>query len=178
MNLEQLCCNIKNKYHLLKDKKKTFKFLRFQLALLRWKKQKLKLGTVTFDLVYFEILGIPLWQEVEMRYLRQDTSEDDAMKFENRLKALNWKWDFSNVGAFIIILSIVLLFSYVYLYQLYCEHLPTIAIRPKKYNEIIEFTFENIIITPVITHNSYFILANYWFFSILAKFCIEFGYLL
>jgi len=48
----------------------------------------LKLGAIVFEIKEFTVAGITLFEEADIRYIRQDTSEDDAMKFENRLKAL------------------------------------------------------------------------------------------
>nr|AEV66696.1 hypothetical protein [Oxytricha trifallax] len=44
-----------------------------------------------------------LYDTIEMRYTKQDTTEEDEMKLENRLEAIKWKWDFQNVLAFLII---------------------------------------------------------------------------
>lgn len=88
MNLEQLCRDIRENYDRLKDKSFAFRLLRYQFELLAWKKRKLKLGAVVFEIKEFVVNGIILFEEADIRYIRQDTSEDDAMKFENRLKAL------------------------------------------------------------------------------------------
>ena len=42
-------------------------------------------------------------ETVEIRYIRQDTSAEDNLKIETRLRALNWAWDFSHVGAAVIV---------------------------------------------------------------------------
>lgn len=53
------------------------------------KKRKLKLGEVVFDIPFVIIEGMVFTSDrLEMRYIRQDTTESDEMKFETRLKAL------------------------------------------------------------------------------------------
>jgi len=89
MNLGQLIKKIIVNKHRLKNLNKTKIFLKYHLEVLRIKKNKLKLGAVGFELIDILISGIPVDQDVEMKFTRQDTTEEDSMKFENRLKALN-----------------------------------------------------------------------------------------
>lgn len=88
MNLEHLCRTIKNNYNKLKDEKKALLFLKYQFELLAWKRQKLKLGAIVFEIKEFVVSGITLYQDIDIRYIRQDTTHDDELKIENRLKAL------------------------------------------------------------------------------------------
>lgn len=88
MNLEHLCKSIKENYYRLKDEKKALLFLRYQFELLAWKRQKLKLGAIVFEIKKIVIAGITLHEDIEIRYIRQDTTRDDELKIENRLKAL------------------------------------------------------------------------------------------
>jgi hypothetical protein len=62
--------------------------IKYFLNLRKILKQKLKLGIVTFDITYASLLGINIFEKIEMRYLRQDTSFDDSNKIENRLNKL------------------------------------------------------------------------------------------
>jgi hypothetical protein len=55
---------------------------------LETKLRKLKLGSVTFDIKYFFFSNILLLETVEMRYTRQDLTEENELKIENRLEAL------------------------------------------------------------------------------------------
>jgi hypothetical protein len=177
MNLEQLCRDIKANYNRLKDKTAAFRFLRYQFELLAWKKQKLKLGAIVFEIKEFTVAGITLFEEADIRYIRQDTSEDDAMKFENRLKALAWQWDFKNIGALIIVSSLGFLIIYAHLYVWYCENLPSLAFRDPNADEMIYFAFES---TLVFRNTEFFkslILLNYWLVNTIVSFCINYGML-
>jgi len=62
--------------------------IKYFLNLRKILKQKLKLGTVAFDITYVSLLGVNLFEKVEMKYSRQDTSFDDSNKIENRLNRL------------------------------------------------------------------------------------------
>jgi len=82
-------------------------YIKNYFDLLALKLKKLKLGLVTFEIKQFFFGNIFLYDTLEMRYSRQDTTEADELKLENRLNALKWKWDFQNIGAFLIITIIV-----------------------------------------------------------------------
>lgn len=85
-------------------KKRARIYIKNYFFLLNLKLKKLKLGFVTFELKQFFFGNIFLYDVVEMRFSRQDTTHDDELKLENRLNAIKWKWDFQNVGALLIIL--------------------------------------------------------------------------
>lgn len=175
MNLEQLCRNIKENYHRLRDEKKALLFLRYQFELLAWKKQKLKLGAIVFEIKETIVAGITLIQEIDIRYIRQDTTRDDELKIENRLKAIGWKWDFKNIAAFIIVFSLALILFYSYLYIWYRENLPTIAFRDERYDKLIYFSLENIFITSNIGIFKSLIFLNFWFINTILNFCINYN---
>lgn len=178
MNLEHLCQTIKKNYHLLKDEKKALLFLRYQFELLAWKRQKLKLGAIVFEIKKIVIAGITLHEDIEIRYIRQDTTRDDELKIENRLKALGWKWDFKNVGAFIIVLIFAITFIYAQLYIWYCENLATLAYRDPIIDELIKFSFKTTLLSNILQTYKYLIYLNEIFSDSLSKFCIEFNIIL
>ena len=177
MNIEHLCQIISKNYSRLKNKGKTMLYLKYQFALLAWKQQKLKLGTLVFEIKEYTEGGIPITEEVEIRYTRQDNTDEDEMKFENRLKALNWKWDFSNVGAFCIIASIIIFIIYFNLNNWYKDNLPTIAFRQEEYDCLIEKSFKMMFTDIRLFTSKWFIISNYWITDILFYFSINFDLL-
>lgn len=114
MNFEQLAkliLNNSNKIfsnNLLKRKIKIF--IKNYFSILNLKIKKLKLGLVTFEIKQFFFGNIFLYDNLEMRYSRQDTTAEDELKLENQLNAIKWKWDFQNIGAFLIITIFVWFF--------------------------------------------------------------------
>lgn len=84
-------------------KKRAKMYIKNYFFLLNLKLKKLKLGFVTFELKQFFFGNIFLYDTLEMRFSRQDTTHEDELKLENRLNAIKWKWDFQNVGALLII---------------------------------------------------------------------------
>ena len=84
MNFEHLYKTILLNQNKLKNKKATKRFLTYHYELLNIKKNKLKLGAVTFDLIQTMFEGFLLKQTVEMRYTRQDTSAADVDEDEDK----------------------------------------------------------------------------------------------
>jgi hypothetical protein len=48
----------------------------------------LKLGAIIFEVKETYFGGILIIEEVDIRYVRQDNTDTDALKLENRLKAI------------------------------------------------------------------------------------------
>lgn len=88
MNLELLFKTIKENYHRLRDEEKTLDFLKYQIKVYQLKKQKLKLGAIVFEIKEITLCDIVLYEEVDIRYIRQDNTDTDNLKIENRLKAI------------------------------------------------------------------------------------------
>lgn len=155
MNLEHLCKQIIEKWDLLKDKKKTLKLLKYHFELLANKRKKLKLGFIVFEIKEYKIdeFPMPIQEDINIRYTRQDNTLEDELKFETRLNALKWKWDFSNIGAFIIIISLIITFLYMHTYAWYCDNLPEFAFRDNKYNILIKNSLEILFSQPFVSSN-------------------------
>lgn len=111
MNFEQLSKLILANFEKISQdphlRKRTKIYIKNYFFLLNLKLKKLKLGLVSFELKQFFFGNIFLYDVLEMRYSRQDTTEQDELKLENRLNAIKWKWDFQNVGALLLILIFV-----------------------------------------------------------------------
>jgi hypothetical protein len=80
LNFEQLLKTFILNYNLITDKKRAFQSIADQLSLLKIKKEKLKLGKVSFEIKYTYFNGIVLHQELEMVHCRQDNTDTDALK--------------------------------------------------------------------------------------------------
>lgn len=172
MNIEHLCRTVKKNYHLLKDEKKALTYIRYQFELLAWKRQKLKLGAIVFEIKEIVIAEITLWQDVEIRYIRQDTTQDDELKIENRLKALNWQWDFKNVGAFVIVFSAACLFLYACAVVWYQNAFPELAAEDKKLPGLLRFLFSLTFTSVGVGQFKSGLMFNFWLVDVLTDFCV------
>lgn len=175
MNIEQLCRNIRENFNLLKSKKKALQFLKYQFELLAWKRQKLKLGAIVFEvkeIVYGEVL---LAEEVDIRYIRQDNTQEDELKIENRLKALGWRWDLKNIGAFVIVFTVACVFLYAQAYIWYCENLPSLAYKDPRSSKLLYRSLELTLASPAISTLKLLLASNYQLIGALTDFCVNYG---
>lgn len=164
-------------YDKLSNKKLTFAFLSYHFKLLEWKKRKLKLGAITFEIKEITAYEFVLWEEVDIRYIRQDNTDEDEKKIENILKRFAWKWDFKNIASFILVSSVALVFIYATIYCWYCDTFPSFAFREKKYNELIKFSvYSSFSYAPIGFLNKWIILNN-WLLDLLVDYCIMFDLL-
>lgn len=103
MNFEQLIKCFVDNYDKIPNKKKALDVINNEYEILQLKKEKLKLGKVTFEFKYHYFGEVLLFEELEMVYCRQDNTDENERKIENLLDYYSWKWDFNNIGAFIIL---------------------------------------------------------------------------
>lgn len=176
MNFEQLFYKIIRNPHLLRDKKKTLIFIKYHFHLLAVKRRKLKLGKIVFEIKEYRLDEMPAYkEEVEIRYVRQDTLDQDELKLENRLKALAWKWDFSHVAAWIIVNSIAVGIIYVYIYWWYCDTFPALAFKPKKYDQLVKCSIDTVLGQRTLLKVNFANLSefNLWLADITSKLAIK-----
>ena len=81
------------------------------------KKEKLKLGIVTFEIKEVVFANYVIFDAIEMIFSRQDNTETNLLKVENQLTALSWKWNFDNIFALIIVITILIFYFYNILYD-------------------------------------------------------------
>jgi len=175
MNLEQLCRTIKDNWDIIPNKKWALKYLRYQFELLAWKRNKLKLGAIAFEIKEYKFDEVVLWEEPEIRYIRQDTTIEDEQKLENILKRLGWQWDMRNYIA----LSVVLFGAFCYVIALlkieYYNRLPTLAFRDPHCDFILRFGFETCFTPRSVGIFNDFTKMNFWLVDLLTDFCIHFN---
>jgi hypothetical protein len=178
MNFERLVYDIFTKRHLLRDKKKALLYIYYHYDLLEWKREKWKLGKVSLEVKTYSISDIKLFEDIEMKFVRQDTTVEDELKLENQLKELDWKWDFNNVGAFIIISTIILSIIYAMAYNWFCEHLPALAFRQIENDELIRYTFREVFMGNFPEIFKIVKVSNVWMYEALTNFAIKCNILL
>lgn len=174
MNIEKLCRDVRENFSRFKDTRLVLKFLKYQFELLAWKRQKLKLGAIVFEIkeiVYGDVL---LAEEVDIRYIRQDNTQEDELKIENRLKALGWRWDFKNIGAFIIVFAVACIFIYFQIYAWYCEYLPTLAYRDSRSDKMLYHSLELTLASSTLAVFRFLMVSNYQLVDALTSFCIDY----
>jgi hypothetical protein len=177
MNIEHLCRSVLANWHRVKNVKKTLMYVRYQFELLAWKRQKLKLGAIVFEIKKIIIANITIHEDTEIRFIRQDTSQEDDLKIENRLKAIGWKWDVKNVLSLLVVIVLGGIFIYANIYVLYCEKLPTIAFRDPRADELVYYGLESSFVFSYTESFRSLLFLNFWLINTLTDLCIHFDLL-
>jgi hypothetical protein len=175
MNFEHLCKLVTENWARIPNKKKAIKLVKYHAELLAWKKQKLKLGAIVFEIKEVMFHQTVLWEEVEIRYIKQDTTQEDERKVENILKRLAWRWDTKNILALIVVIVGILIYLWNFLWTQYCKYLPTLALRSDHYDYVLRYGFEAGISPNSIGTLKYWSDLNYWLVDVLTDFCTYFN---
>ena len=177
MNFEQLCKMIKENNHRLKNKDSALIFMNNIIRILKKNIKKLKLGKIVFEFKKIVYADIVIHEEVEIRYVRQDTTKDDETKIDNRLEALKWRWDFKNIMALttVIILGLILLYAQINVW--YCNNFPAMAYRDPDLNFVIYHSFELTLSGPSIGMFKNLANINYAMVNNLTYFCVQYDIL-
>lgn len=175
MNLELLFKMIKENYHRLRDEQEMLDFLKYQIKVYQLKKQKLKLGAIVFEIKEITLCDIVLYEEVDIRYIRQDNTDSDNLKIENRLKAIGWKWDTKNVVAFGVVIFIFLCEAYTHINYWYRKNLPTLAYRAEHFDYLLKSGFEWSLTPITVGDLKARFASNYWLVELFTDYCIYFN---
>jgi len=175
MNLEHLFKMIKNNYHKLPNKKRALKIFKYYYEVIEWRKSKLKLGAIVFEIKETFYHGIVILEEIDIRYIRQDNTVADSLKLETRLKAIGWKWDLKNIIAFLVVIFFFCLEFYTYVHHWYCKNLSTLAFRAEHFDYVLRFGFEQTFTPNSIGDLKKWSLAHYWLVDLFTDFCTYFN---
>ena len=178
MNIEQLCRFVKQNFEILPNKVKALKFVKYHFNLLAWKRGKLKLGAIVFDVKEIKVHTFVVWEEIEIRFIRQDTSIADEQKLENVLKRLGWQWDLRNYIALIVVIVLVSVVMYNLLYDVYADWFPALAIRPEAYDDVLEKGFEICFNSVNLDSFQRIKIINFWLVDVLSRFCSHYNLVL
>lgn len=175
MNLEHLCQTVLERWDEIPDKKRALRYVRYQFELLAWKRNKLKLGAIAFDVKEFKFDEVVLIEEIEIRYTRQDTTVDDEQKLENVLKRIGWQWDIKNYIALSVVIFGGLIYFYAELKLLYQKHLPTLAFREPHYDYLLKYSFDVTFTPGSVGIFKKLSEMNFWLVDIFTDFCTYFS---
>lgn len=175
MNFERLVKFYVNNYDLIKNKKLARSYILYHYELLKWKRNKLKLGSIVFEIKETFFHGVKLDECVDIRYTRQDNTVTDNLKIENRLKAIGWKWNYKNYIALAVVIIGFLFQIYVFFYNWYIKNLPTLAFRDEHYDYLIRYSFENTFNGLNLSFLNKTAVINYQLVDLLTEFSIYFG---
>lgn len=174
MNLEHLCKTIRENWDNIHDKKKILRYLRYQFELLNWKRNKLKLGAIAFDIKETKVDEFVVWEEIEIRYIRQDTTLEDENKLENILKRQGWHRDIKNMIAMGVVIFNIINLIFKFIKGQYQTYFPSLAFRNDYCDFALKFGFETIFTPNYIGFFRNFSCLNFWLVDLFTDFCITF----
>ncbi len=167
MNFEQLLQKInffkktENKFLIKYFLNWYFKYVNY-LKYKDYRIKKLKLGALTFEINEISINGFVFYENISIKFTRQDNTKNDELKIENRLKNLAWKNDIYNILALTIVISVCFNFLYFQCFSWYSENLntPLPELNGKNLND---FFYENLIFSsqPISFKNTNKILNDF-----------------
>lgn len=172
MNLEHLCKMVNENWGRL-NKKHALKVVKQQFELLLWKKNKLKLGAIAFEIKEFRLADVVLREEIEIRYIRQDTTVEDEQKLENILKRLGWQWDAKNIIALFVVIIGFSSYFIANVRLLYYRRFYTLVVRESHLDYLIKYSLESTLSSPLSLNTNRFEI-NLWVVNSLTDFCVLF----
>lgn len=175
MNFERFCHLVIENKDLLRDKERTLIYLQYHWELLVWKRNKLKLGKIVFIIKEYKFDEIVLWEDPEIKFIRQDTTTDDDSKLEVLLKKLDWEWNFKNYVALFVVVATALIKINVFIKHQYNKRLPSLAYRSEHYDYILKCGFENAFSYNSLDFIKKFTRLNFWLIDLLTDFSVYFN---
>ena len=107
MNFATLCKFYVANYAKLKNNKLFQQYLLSSYELLQIKRNKLKLGSVIFEIQPLIINGFTVTYSFEMIFSRQPSANSSKKTMEKILTFFKWHWDFKNIFTLIIFIGLV-----------------------------------------------------------------------
>lgn len=165
MNFEHLCRIFVENYQRIANKTKAWNLIRFEYDVLRIKKERLKLGKVALEIKEYVMGEIVVFETLEMVFTRQDNTVENQLKIENRLKELDWKWNFDNIAAFILVITCLFIYTYGEIYDWFRDTYPALMCRDEKYDELLKFNFYCLYGMPELVKFETFQVPTYWVYE-------------
>ena len=148
MKLKELALFIlKNKSIILKNKKskKSFWFLFvYWINLLDWHKKKRRPGKISFEHKYFFFDDILLKIDVEFKFIRQNTYDEDQNKLSAIIKRQGWQNNLKNNLALIPVFFIIFWEIYTNLYEFYQIYFYFLAFRSPIDDALVKVGFKSL----------------------------------
>lgn len=175
MNFEQSCRLIAKNPEKIKNKTACLRLLRYQKDAMLLNRRRLKLGSVSFVVKEYKFDEFILFEDLEIRYIRQDNTLEDERKIETLLKKMGWEWNYKNYVALAVVIYFAITRSINSIYLAYCHHFPALAIRPDHYNYVIKCGFQTAYSYHSITFFRQLSRKNFWLIDVLTEFCAHYS---
>ena len=132
----------------LKNKKLFLRFLKYHLLLLIWKRNKLKLGKIAFIFKKTYLTSFIYFEEITIRYVNQDNTEEDEFSFEAWTEYFSWHWDWVHIISLFFMLKIVFNSIKLWIIISFIDPWRWIFFKPIYYDYFLKIFIENIYFIP------------------------------
>ena len=151
MDFNSLCQFYISNYAKLKNNKQIKQNLIYSYELLKVKRNKLKLGSILFEIKPTLINGIILTYSFEMIFSRQPSAGNAKKQIEKILTFFNWSWDFKNVVTLIIFLWLIGYYCINSFWVFYQTYISTSLLDDEHLNIVLNQVFTLIETKPINT---------------------------
>ena len=157
------------------NKKKHLLRINYYLHLLQWKRAKLKLGRLSFNIEYSNLYGLFPRTVLTMKYLYQDETEDVSQLFQRWQKYFQWKWDLAHVISFFIALRIIYLLLKTSLYTFVFNPIQSFFVVDATYISLYKFLLQLMVGKTSSSCSEKYFYLHQWFVDWFIDFCTFFG---
>jgi len=166
MDFYALCKWITQNSSRITNKPFIYKHLVNTYTNLQIKKNKLKLGSITFEMKPYTFNNVILFYSFEMVFSLQPSFNTKQKTMNNILNFFNWTWDFKNIFTLILLVGSFFYYTTIQLRFFYTSYIHTTLVDEDHLNIILNQIFTLIEFKPL---NSSFV---YNFSNIIADLAI------
>lgn len=172
MNFEKLLYLTTKYWDILPNQQAILIYIQYHHELLLWKKRKLKLGAIIFVTRQYKFDEFVLWEELEIKFINQDTTKEEEGKVETIFKKLGWERNARSYFSLAVVL-ILMLYKFIktfrrFLFDIY----PYAYIRDDKFDLVIKCGFELIFDFSSFKSFNSLSIINFWLIDVFTQFCI------
>lgn len=156
MDFAKLCHFYLKNFNHIKNPEKIKSYIITEYEFYKIRKQRLKLGTVTFDFHEVKFNNITITEWFEMKFSKQTSQQSFREKITDILKFISWAWDFKNIASFIIVLLLIIPYLRDILFNFYEAYFPSLALKPEYCDHLVRFSIETTFTSNILSTNTSF----------------------
>lgn len=178
MNFEHLIKFIINNKHKLKNKSHVDKILNYYTKVILVNRQKLKLGTIVFEINLEPFKNGMFEPLIKIKYINQDRSQTPEAKLALVLKFFQWEWTTRNVVSLFLILFIITDSIYKFVYSWIKTHLSFLISYDLNDTTVFKIGLDNIFPACNFLNLTYVKIINTNMIDIIFDLCLHFNLIL
>lgn len=153
------------------------KYLQYEYELIKWKRNKLKLGKVKFEYSEVKYGSIVLKPMFNMVFSNQPSYSSTKQRFLSMYESTEWNWDLKNVLAFLLIVVTLVFVIKNYLKSLISYYFSSFCESTESYETLLRFTLD-MTLSSKLTDTSYVQQLVQILSENIVDFCIYFNFII